>query len=418
MVGGLFGHSPLLDYRLPETNVHWWSVEIDPDTFMTVGTGERLWLGGTAEPQYDILAIDEQRYVYVSTAFPVWANAGSELLVSAGPMAYADIDWYPIRLPVSLGTTSDSRLEFGHDQEQGYWSFNAIDTPVWVPGHNNNSWSVSTETELGPAFGRLRDATPVLEALLIGEALTKENVLAAPMGEDAVQALAQALASGARSYYSHDANHSAKFYYAEIERVLIATGCIKGRIPARAWLRIREIVGQQPLLDDGSWLTGAKLSVRCGVNAGLDRYYHNLGGQRAVTKNAYAEFSGLATFKFGYPFTTRLHLSGSARVRHEPYLGHQDAGADVALSYLLPDRMLASASGWWWLTRDNLDLAPPQVLSQQSGSVGVSLRSYVEDRSTLTVGVSYDERGWQQGMSSPWQRDWGLGFSISLRRYL
>ena len=415
MVGGLFGHNPLLDYRLPATNVHWWSVMIDPDTFMTVGTGERLWLGGSVEPRYDMLAIDEQRYVDLSAIFWTWASASNDFRASAGPIMSADIDWYPTHLPISLGTNSYARVELDHGQEPGYWSYD--DPPVWHPGYNDNSWAVSTETELGPAFGRLRDATPVLAALLIGEALAKEKVLAAPMNEDAVQALARVLAGDSRFYYSHDANHSTKFFYAEIERVLVATGCITGRLPARAWLRIREVVGRQPLLDDRSWLSGAKLSVRCGVGAGFSQYSNLREGRHEANTNAYADFSGLAKFTFGYPLTTRLHLSGTAEANHEPYVGHEDATADVALSYLLPDRMLASVSGWWRLTRDNLDLAPMPVLSQQSASVGVSLRSYVEDQSTLTVGVSYDESGSQSGTSSPWQRDWGLNCSISLRRY-
>ena len=415
MVGGLFGHNPLLDYRVPETDVHWWSVAIDPDTFMAVGTGERFWLAGSVEPYYDVFEISERKYVDVAASLLAGGSVNQGYSVYGGPGLDADVDWYPTRLPVSIGTNSSTRVQLVHQQAPGSWS--SDDPPVWIPSYNDNSWSVSTETELGPAFGRLRDATPVLTALLIEEALAKEKVLAAPMNEDAVQALAQVIASGSRFYYSHDANHGAKFFYAEIERVLVATGSITGRLPARAWLRIREVIGRQPLLDDRSWLTGAKLSVRCGVDAGLSRYSNSGEGQHEASTDGYAYLSGLARFTFGYPFTTRLHLSGSVEAHDEPYVGHQDATAGAVLSYLLPDRMLASASGSWRLTRDNLDLAPIPVLSQQSASVGVSLRSYVEDRSTLTVGVSYDESGSQSGTSSPWQRGWGLGCSISLLRY-
>jgi len=176
-------------------------------------------------------------------------------------------------------------------------------------------------------------------------------------------------------------------------------------------------VGRQPLLGDRYWRTGAKFSVRCGVDAGVSQSSLSRESQREVTDNAYADFSGLATFVFGYPFTTRLHLSGVAEAHHVPYVGHQDATADIALSYLLPDRMLVSLHGQCQLARDNLYLDQVPVLSHQGASVGVDLQSYVEDRSTLAVGVSCNQDGWQSGTSTPWQRSWGLGFSVSLRRY-
>jgi len=313
---------------------------------------------------------------------------------------------------VSVGTHSYVRGQVGHEQEPGYWYWAVDDPPVWIPGYNSNSWSVRTESELGPAFGRLHDATPVLQALLVEEALAKENVLAAPMSEEAVQALARALAGGNQVYYSHDANLGTKFYYAELERVLVETGCITGRLPARVWLRIREIVGHQPLLDDRSWLTGAKLAVRGGFSGYLERLYYDRGGQRGADTTAYADLSGVATFEFGYPFTTRLHLSGGAQAHQGPRVGHQDATANIALSYLLPDRMQVSVHGQCQLLREN-----PTAQVYQSASAGVALITYVEDRSTLAVGISCSEHAWQSGASSPWQPGWGLGCNVSLRRY-
>ena len=415
MVGGFFGHNPLLDYRLPETNVRWWSVDIDPDTFMVVGSGKRLWLGGTVDPSYHILAIDEDKYIYILSSLWAAGSISKGYSVLGGPYVNADVDWYPTRLPVSVGTHSHVNGQVRHEQEPGYWAYH--DPPVWVPGYEENSWSVRTEAELGPAFGRLRDATPVLQALLIGEALADEKLLAGPMNEDVVQALARALASGNRFHYSHDADQGTKFYYAEIERVLIATGCITGRLPARVWLRIREIVGHQPLLDDRSWLTGAKLSVRGGVSAYLEQLHYDRWGQRGADTTAYADLSGVATFEFGYPFTTRLHLSGGAQAHQGPRVGHQDARADVALSYLLPDRMQVSVRGQCQLIRDNPNPAQEPAQIHQSASAGVVLITYVEDRSTLAVGISCSERAWQSGASSPWQPSWGLGCNVSLRRY-
>ena len=415
MVGGLFGHNPLLDYRLPETNVHWWSVDIDPDTFMVVGTGERLWLSGSVEPRYNILITNEREYIGIVLGLSAAGTVSNGYSVLGGTYVDADVDWYPTRLPVSIGTHSYVNGEVRHEQEPGYWFVD--DPPAWIPGYNNNSWSVSTETELGPAFGRLRDATPVLQALLIGEALADEKLLADPMSKDAVQALAKALASGSQVNYSHDANHGTKFYYAELERVLVATGCITGRLPARVWLRIREIVGHQPLLDDRSWLTGAKLSVRGGVSASLQRSYYDREGQRGADTNAYADLSGVATFEFGYPFTTRLHLSGGAQDHQGPQVGHQDATANIALSYLLPDRMQVSVRGQCQLVLDNPSPAQEPARVYQSASAGVVLITYVEDRSTLAVGITYSEHAWQSGASSPWQPSWGLGCNVSLRRY-
>jgi hypothetical protein len=415
MVGGLIGHNPLLGYRLPETNVRWWSVDIDPDTFMVVGTGQRLWLSGSVEPCYYLLRINEREYVSIASGLSAASTISKGYSVQGGPSFDADVDWYPTRMPVSVGTHSHVSGQVRHEQEPGYLAFD--DPQVWVPGYKGNSWSVRTESELGPAFGRLRDATPVLQALLIGEALAKENVLAAPVGEDAVQALARALASGSQVYYSHDANRGTKFFYAELERVLVAKGCITGRLPARVWLRIREIVGHQPLLDDRSWLTGAKLSVRGGISAYLERLYYNREGQRGADTTAYANLSGLATFEFGYPFTTRLHLSGDAQAHQGPRIGHQDATAKIALAYLLPDRMQVSIRGQCQLIRDNPNPAEEPAQTYQSASAGVVLITYVEDRSTLAVGISCQERAWQSGTSSPWQPSWGLGCNVSLRRY-
>jgi hypothetical protein len=418
MAAGLPGRNPLLDYRLPETSVRSWSVEIDPDTFMGVGTGERFWLRGSAVPRYDVLVIDERRYIAATARLQTWTSVSRSFSISAGPSLDADADWYPSQVPVSIGTHSHLSADLGHSQGPGYWRHDMWQyDSVWFPAYNDNSWSVSAETELGPAFGRLRDATPVLEALLVGEALAKEGLLAAPMGEEAVQALAKTLAGSSRYNYTHDSNRATKFYYAEIERVLVAAGCIAGRLPARAWLRIREIVGKQSLFGDRYWQTGAKLATRCGIDAGMYRNSNNHGGQREIIGDAYADISGLATFAFGHPFTTRLHLSGAAEARHVPYVGHQDASADIALSYLLPDRMLLSLRGQLQLTRDNLYLVQVPVLFYQGASAGVGLLSYVEDRSTLSVGVSCEEDGVQSGVSTPWQRTWGLAVSVSLRHY-
>jgi len=414
-VGGLFGHSPLLDYRLPETNVRWWSVDIDPDTFMVVGTRERLRLSGSAEARYYMLRINEREYISIVSGLSAAGTASNGYSVLGGPYVDADVDWYPTRLPVSVGTHSDLSGQVRREQKPGYWA--AHDPPVWIPGYNGSSWSVRTESELGPAFGRLRDATPVLQALLVEEALAGEKLLAGPMSEDAVQALARALASGSQVFYSHDANNGTKFYYAELERVLVATGCITGRLPARVWMRLREIVGHQPLLNDRSWLTGAKLSVRGGISAYLERLYYDREGQRGADTTAYADLSGVATFEFGYPFTTRLHLSGSADAHQGPRIGHQDATANIALSYLLPDRMQVSFRGQCQLTRDNFKPAEEPVQVHRSASAGVVLITYVEDRSTLAVGITCSERAWQSGTSSPWQSSWGLGCNVSLRRY-
>ena len=418
MVGGFLSHNPLLSYGLPEISVRSWSVEVDPDTFMGVGTGERFWLRGAVVPRYDVLVVSERKYLAATARLGVSTSVSRSFTISGGPSLDADADWYPSQLPVSIGTHSHLSAELGHSQGPAYWRHDmGLYDSAWVPAYNENSWSVAAETELGPAFGRLRDATPVLEALLIGEALAKEGLLAAPMGEEAVQALAKTLAGSSRYFYTHDSNRATKFYYAEIERVLVAAGCIAGRLPVRAWLRIREIVGKQPLLGDRYWRTGAKLATRCGIAARMYRYLKNYSGQREVSEDAYADLSGLATFAFGYPFTTRLHLSGTAEAHHVPYVGHQDASADVVLSHLLPDRMLLSLSGQLQATRDNLYQLQVPVLSYQRASVGVDLLSYVEDRSTLNVGASCDLDGVQSGASAPWQRTWGLTFSCSLRHY-
>jgi hypothetical protein len=426
MVGGLFGHNPLLDYRLPETNIHWWSVDIDPDTFMVVGTGERLRLSGSAEPRYSLLRINEREYIAIVSGLSASGAVSRGYSASVAPHVDADVDWYPTRLPVSMGTRSYLSGEVGREHEPGYWAdsvqarFSSKESRasplVWVPSYDGNSWSVRTESELGPAFGRLRDATPVLQALLIGEVLADEKLLSGPMTGGAVQSLARALAGGNQVYYSHDANHGTKFYYAELERILAATGCINGRLPARAWLRIREIVGRQPLLDDRSWLTGAKLSVRGGINAYLERHYYDREGQRGSDTTAYADLFGTAALEFGYPFTTRLHLSGGAEVQQGPQTGRLDATADMALSYLLPDRMQVRAEGQCRLTRENPNPAEP-VQIFESASAGVDLITYVEDLSVLDFGISYSGRAWQPAASSPWQRSWGLGCNISLRRY-
>jgi hypothetical protein len=418
MAAGLPGRNPLLDYRLPEISVRSWSVEIDPDTFMGVGTGERFWLRGSAVPRYDFLVIGERRYIAATARLGVSTSVSRSFSISGGPSLDADADCYPSQVPVSIGTHSHLGADLAYSQGPGCWRYDMWQyDSVWFPAYHDNSWSVSAETELGPAFGRLRDATPVLEALLVGEALAKDGLLSAPMGEDVVQALAKTLAGSSRYYYTHDSNQATKFYYAEIERVLVAAGCVSGRLPARAWLRIREIVGKQPLFGDRYWRTGAKLAARCGIDAGMYRNSRNRGGQREVSEDAYADLSGLATLAFGYPFTTRLHLSGTAEAHHVPHVGHQDVSADVVLSSLLPDRMLLSLSGQLQLTRDNLYQVQVPVLSYQGASVGVDLLSYVEDRSTLSVGASCDLDGVQSGVSTPWQRAWGLTFSASLRHY-
>jgi hypothetical protein len=416
VVVAVFGHNPLLDYRLPETNVHWWCVDVDPDTFMVAGSGRAFWLSGSVEPRYGMLTIDERKYVYLNSGLWTGGAVSKGYSLYCQPRVYAIMDWYPTRLPVSIGGQSYSSGEVRREQERGYWT--QAEPPVWVPGLNSSLLSASTETELGPAVGRLRDATPVLQALLVEEALAKENVLAAPMGEDAVQALARALAAGSQVFYSHDGDKGTKFYYAQVESVLAATGCITGRLPARVWLRIREIVGHQPLLDDRSWLYGAKLSVRCGVSGRMERYAYDRWGQQGEGTTAYADVSGLAMFEFGYPFTTRLHLSGSARALYQPDIGRQDDAVSVVLSYLLPDRMLVDISSQCRATSDDLSWGEGTAVQTYRGiSLAAHLTSYVEDRSTLSLGVSCYGHAWQSGTPSPWQRGWGLGCNVSLRRY-
>ncbi len=414
-MSGWLGNSPLFDYRLPKTDVRWWSVDISPDTFMVVGTGTKFRLSGSADPRYYLFMTGETLYVWAEAGLDLSGGIGQRNSVSGGPIVNADADWYPTRLPVSIGLHVYDRVSLGYSRGPGYWPFE--DPPVWVPSVSQSSWSISAENELGPAFGRLRDAAPVLEALLIGEALDEEGLLAAPMSEDAVQALARTLAGSARIHYSHDANHGTKYYYAEVERVLAAAGCISGRLPARVWLRIREIVGRQPLLGDRYWLTGAKLSVRGGINASFSRYYYSHESLRGVVQGAFADASGLATFEFGYPLNARLHLSGDAAVHYRPAIGHRDASARAVFSYLLPDRMLASLHGQCNLVRTALSPVEDEGQSHQETSVGVDLLSYVEDHSSLTVGVSYHRFGWQPDGSPAWHQGWGLGCNVSLRRY-
>jgi|WetSurMetagenome_2_1015567.scaffolds.fasta_scaffold69635_2 hypothetical protein len=421
LVGGLFGYNPLLEYRLPEYSVRYFSVDIDPDTFIVVGTGQALSVDGWVEPRFGMYVTGERLYTDLRVNYRASTYVSRSFRLYTGPELIARADWYPSRLPIGIGTESEASAGLTHEQAPAHWRWSWYpEDSVYDSGYNNNHFGAGADVNLGPAFGRLRDATPVLEALLIGEALVEEKLVAAPMTDSVVQELARALARENKFYYAHDGGKSEKFYCAEIERVLRDAGCIADRLPARAWLRIREVTSLQPLLDDGYWTTGIKLSVRGGVAANWMRSWYDEQGRHGTQSQGSANFSGLSTLSFGYPFTTRLHLSGSVQVRDQPDAGERrrQAESNINLGYLLPDRMLIRAGASLSYSRREGRVTPGYIDEARSVAANLGLRFFVEDRTTLNASVSCNASDSRPTASDSWWHDDELHLNVLLRRYI
>ena len=124
---------------------------------------------------------------------------------------------------------------------------------------HGNSTDYQSFAALGPVIGRVRDATPVLDARILEDRLTRTGSLIRPLSEQGRLRLAALLAMRGQFKNAHE--RADRYFWREVERVLQDDGAlIPQGLDALSVLRILEDVTRPRTR--GSWVARSA-SLRC-----------------------------------------------------------------------------------------------------------------------------------------------------------
>jgi hypothetical protein len=295
---------------------------------------------------------------------------------SSNPQFTLLTDWYPSRIPIGL----DGRVFF----YGRFWSSRSS-------GFVNQGAYLDGSCAVGPVFGRVRDATPVVTALRVGQILATEGQLTRELDETETQALADLIAREWSYRAGHDGGRSEKYFYQSLERLLGPLSREGERLSARAWFHVRDEIHRAE--HSGSLDYPARpVGIRLALNGG-DGVYHDLHTTIQETETTRLKEGSQyplvgAELDGGLPLSLRLHLAGSAswqslfyahRTRHE-------FSSDLSLSYLVGElmRLGVHCVPRYEAKEDTLSRSWDCIYS---ASVWLSGTWYVEDRFTTTASV-------------------------------
>lgn len=199
------------------------TLSLSPDVRGFRGTSQRR-LGS---PVFDELT-DRQRQMI-------------EALDVAGTMAR-----YSARAPFGIAGSAVFRGRLSQD-----WSAREASQRIppaearGVSDFNSHSYFYLSSISIGPIVGRVRDATPVLDARTLEDRLTRTHALAQPLSEVGRARLAELLATRSAFRFAH--TRPERYFWREVERLLREDGALAGTT-LDSWSVLRVLEGVSPNL--------------------------------------------------------------------------------------------------------------------------------------------------------------------------
>jgi hypothetical protein len=254
--------------------------------------------------------------------------------------------------------------------------------------YQNRSSTAEIHFAVGPSFGRIREASPLLAALRIRAILQEEGLIEHELSAEEVEGLAQCVA---RSDYWSSAirfDRSTRYWFDDIESFLRPRLHPGLEVPARVWFRIRDAI-RLALPDVGyERITGVQLVPWVGFTARSEHRRQVWPTEGRADTTAFTTFErqvGGIELEGGYSATTRVYFH--LKADWQPDISQSplewDENLQVSARYLVFDRLYVSA-GW-----SHIATRRPRVFHDVHESPSVWAEWYVEDRLLLRGGPAY-----------------------------
>jgi hypothetical protein len=265
--------------------------------------------------------------------------------------------------------------------------------------------------KVGPGFGRVRDAWPLLKAARVVELLRSESVLRSEPGDAALTELAAFFSRSWRFAYAHD--RADKFYYDSLTARLQELGVISGALPARSLFRLDEE------LFVGSYARPFGFKVSAYVNPGADgsvNWWTSSSGESDTGRSGHSSLRYGAEVEYDRPFGLNWLVTSWATYLFDP---------GESTWTIVPDvhRITAEATVSWqafnrlafhWGMRTNIehlrfDFMRWQPVTNLQIWSGPSIEYFLAELLYLRIGLgAYVNRSW-----SPEPIPWTYGTQLS-----
>ena len=383
----------LVDFRLPATRVSSWGLSLDAaaedqlaDSIRSTSNDARAVIG--YQTRFDSDSLGYGAAASVSSSFlrypPVPRSNEEVRSVFAGTSG--NLTLYPFPAPFLVEVTASAGASTDLRETQG----------GELLGGNSREGGVEVAPTIG--VGRIRDARPVVQALWIEEILKKQQLLRRNLASDELQQLAQTIAKKGFFIDRRGPNRGPRYFYRTLEELLLPWSGTT-RVPADAWLRIKEILDH----------TGEHRETGFQFTAGMDargslRHDVTVWPDSTRTRDTTSRYAFLAlSVRSGHPFTPHLHFSqtldyrvGLTATKDMPeYYGT----ATLALLYELNELWLVKSSWSGTYSRyvgpdesivgtNDLEESwgPKYDVTQNTLSLGVN--RYITDKLNLSAGCN------------------------------
>ena len=353
----------------------------------------------------------------------------------------ASTRYYPFSVPIGLLAGTDARGSYQQGWSSQYSKTNqGTHLSTNRQDHEAFIFDYDVSGNAGLGVGRVRDASPVYDIYVLEKRLRDLGVLTGELKPETRRRLAQVWVAGTDHTIIRDRPH--KFFWQDVERILREDGALReGGLDAYSAYRIAESYRSggsskgPDVWPSPPSLSGAFGRFRrdCGWFAGLvveGRHEHHIERRFTRAREQEAD-SGVYSLDTSHSSSARIEnhddfFSLGPQVEFHRPLGWplqldvvstvlfpQDntsnalrATTSVVLTYLVADRWLASGTVQHQRVIEEHSYSRYRQQERTDSwtvSVGASVQYFVEDRLSLTLSLSHDQRRaiWEEKDSEP-----------------
>lgn len=411
LLGSLLGDGPLTPFRIPESQVSVWAIQLAPHASYYADSTSRMAGSLGVAPGWFFGIHGERLYLESDLAAPTVLDPPVLVLPDTGgprpydyrtePALNIAADWYPSATPIGLRANPD--LSFS------LYSSRYVDALRLDRRFDGTAF-------VGAVFGRVRDATPVIAALRVAEVLRTEQQRKTDLTDREVQDLARLIARHWTFMAGHDRGGGDKYFYQAVE-ALLGTEAMGG-LSARTWLRIRDEVERAGAAGTTLGYPERPVGVKLALTGG-GRYYSRhvtevTGSDTTTADETWNCPSVRIELNAGWPLSTRLHVSGNAAWQEDfpRSVLIRSVTSDLNIDYLVGEFFSVGLSDAPTFQITN-PWTPEDHRRSLGNTLGIDVRYFVEDVVTVTLrtGVSslvrWGPDAWDNGSS-------GVNFSLDL----